>query len=284
MLMHLEILSHLPDGPVRPVPVLFVHGAGHGAWCWENFLPYFASQGYAAYALSLQGHAGSHGRERLWRTRVHDYVNDVLQVIASLPCPPILVGHSMGGLVIQKVLETLAAPAAVLMASVPPWGYFPTGMDVARQSPLTALKVLLSGSIRPVVESPQLVRQFVFSPDSSDAVVQRTYERLGDEAFLAFFDLTLLELPHPGRIRSPLLVLGGADDRLIRPGDVRATARIYRTRAEIFPRMAHNMMLDTRWQAVADRILVWLSQTLADESFVAETPPQGERYERNYRW
>ncbi|MBC7517162.1 MAG: alpha/beta hydrolase [Alkalinema sp. FL-bin-369] len=43
-------------------PIFFVHGAWHAAWCRENFLPYFANHGYAAYAVSLRGHGTSEGR------------------------------------------------------------------------------------------------------------------------------------------------------------------------------------------------------------------------------
>jgi len=53
--MKLEVVSREPKQDVRPTPVLFVHGAWHGAWCWtEYFLPYFAQNGYHSYALSLK--------------------------------------------------------------------------------------------------------------------------------------------------------------------------------------------------------------------------------------
>jgi alpha-beta hydrolase superfamily lysophospholipase len=67
-----------------------------------------------------------------------------------------------------------------------------------------------------------------------------------------------LSLPRPERVRTPVLVMGAADDRLISPRDVEATARAYRTKAEVLPDMAHDMMLEAGWQAVADRILSWL--------------------------
>jgi pimeloyl-ACP methyl ester carboxylesterase len=50
--MQLEVIANAKN-ETRPAPILFVHGAWHAAWCWENFLPYFAQQGYAAYAISL---------------------------------------------------------------------------------------------------------------------------------------------------------------------------------------------------------------------------------------
>ena len=62
----LEVLCRMPAGEARPTPLLFVHGAYTAAWCWdENFLPWFAEQGYAAYAVSLSGHGASRGRAYL---------------------------------------------------------------------------------------------------------------------------------------------------------------------------------------------------------------------------
>ncbi|HZG68660.1 MAG TPA: alpha/beta fold hydrolase, partial [Herpetosiphonaceae bacterium] len=64
--MSLELISKQPRSQARSSPVLFVHGAWHGAWCWaEHFLDYFAERGYGAHALSLRGHGGSAGHERL---------------------------------------------------------------------------------------------------------------------------------------------------------------------------------------------------------------------------
>ena len=65
-------------------------------------------------------------------------------------------------------------------------------------------------------------------------------------------------LPKPKRVTTPLLVLGAERDRCVLPRELRATARAYRTDAEIFPRMGHNMMLEPEWAKVAERIHTWL--------------------------
>jgi alpha-beta hydrolase superfamily lysophospholipase len=67
-------------------------------------------------------------------------------------------------------------------------------------------------------------------------------------------------LPHPKRVKTPTLVLGAADDTIFHVNEVQATARVYNTAAEIFPNMAHDMMLEAGWQQVADRILAWLNE------------------------
>jgi pimeloyl-ACP methyl ester carboxylesterase len=121
--MKLELISKYPPDRPYSTPLLFIHGALHGAWCWDvHFLDYFAQHGFAAHAVSLRGHGNSEGREKLRWTRISDYVADVAQVVQQLPRPPILIGHSMGAFIIQKYLEGHAAPAAVLLSSPSPAG------------------------------------------------------------------------------------------------------------------------------------------------------------------
>ena len=57
-----------------------------------------------------------------------------------------------------------------------------------------------------------------------------------------------------------MLVLGAARDNMLKPGEIKATARAYHTQSEIVADVAHNSMLEPRWQNVAERILVWLNE------------------------
>ena len=66
--MQLELITRKPTSAAHSTPILFVHGAWHGAWCWdEYFMPYFAQQGYTTFALSYRGHGNSDGRDSLLR-------------------------------------------------------------------------------------------------------------------------------------------------------------------------------------------------------------------------
>ena len=114
----LEILQRPPATPNDSPPLLFVHGAWHGAWCWDlGFMEYLADRGYDCHAVSLRGHAGSPIDGSLRWNRWKGYVEDVAEAVESLPVSPILVGHSMGGYTVQKYLESHTAPGAVLLAS-----------------------------------------------------------------------------------------------------------------------------------------------------------------------
>jgi pimeloyl-ACP methyl ester carboxylesterase len=259
--MKLEIISKHPVESRHPTPLLFIHGMLHGAWCWDvNFLDYFAQQGFAAHAVNLRGHGDSEGRPMLRWTRIADYVEDVGSAVRQLPSSPILIGHSMGGFIIQKYLEDHDAPGAVLLSSPPPAGLGGTALSIARRRPLVFAKVNLTLSLLPVIATPQLAREAFFSADVPDHDLRAWWQLMQDESYMAFLDMVALDLPRPVRVRTPLLILGAARDSMLKPSEIEATARAYHTQAEIIPDVAHNSMLEPRWQTVADRILVWLRE------------------------
>lgn len=258
----LELIERRPDGAPKATPLVFVHGAWHAAWCWdEHFLPYFASNGYACTAVSLRGHGSSPGRERLRWTRVRDYVDDVTEVVAGLPAPPVLVGHSAGGFVVQKCLEQHTAAGAVLVASLPPRGAAMTALRVLRRHPGTFLKANLRLSLAPILETPELAQEFLFPPSMPKDQVVAYWQRLQDESYRAFLDLIALDLVRTTRVsHAPMLVLAGGRDALVAPDQGRRTAKIYGADLEILPDMAHDIMLDRAWRSAAERMVEWLDR------------------------
>ena len=87
----LELVERQPARDEGRTPVLFVHGLGHGAWCWEHWLEGTAEAGHPAYAVSLRGHARSEGRLRT--ALLGHYVDDVVRTVTPLGRPAVLVGH-----------------------------------------------------------------------------------------------------------------------------------------------------------------------------------------------
>ncbi len=259
--MNLELLVAGEETATRPAPLVLVHGAWHGAWCWqEHFVPALTEAGYAVYAVSLRGHGASAGRGRLRWTRLADYVADVADVTAGLPAAPVLVGHSMGGLVVQKYLEQGRAAAGVLLASAPPRGITGAVLRTARHDPLGLLRANLTLSLYPLVSTPEKARDRLFSDDTPTETVIACYPRLQDESFRAFLDMIVLDLPRPERVNVPVLVLGAAEDGIFSPAEVTATARAYHTQATLFPNMGHNMMLEPGWERVVATMVAWLGE------------------------
>ena len=99
-----------------------------------------------------------------------------------------------------------------------------------------------------------------FSPHVSGEEIARHFARVQPESFRMELETMLFNLPRPGKVKTPLLVLAAANDRVFTVAEEQATARAYGTEAEIFPDMAHDMMLEPKWLQVADRILSWLQE------------------------
>ena len=259
--MKIELISSQPKDKIHSTPLLFIHGKWHGAWCWlENFLPYFADHGYTSHAVSLRGHGESDGLQHLRWTSIADYVADVAGVAGQMGTDPVLIGHSMGGYITQKYLETHIAPAAVLLAPIPPSGLGPATWNFFRRHPLVFLNAILTMRLYPIVATLELAREALFSSDMPDAKVVHYQARLGDDSFRAYMDELGLNLVTPKCVKTPMLVIGAENDKLIPLKGIHSTARAYGTNAVILPNSSHDMMLGSTWQAVADRILEFLKE------------------------
>ncbi len=256
----LEILSALPPARItRTTPLLFVHGAYSAAWCWqEHFLAFFAAAGFASYAISLSGHGKSRGRKILDQLSIDDYVRDVEEAAAGLRVPPVLIGHSMGGFVVQKVLERRIAPAAVLMCSVPPQGLMASAVGLMFSKPglMSELGSVMSGS----GASRKALKSALFAQPVSDEDLNRYFQMSQLESHRALWDMAMFNLPQTHRIKkTPLKIIGAQRDHLIAPSLVEMTARNYGTEAEIFADMGHGLMLERDWKKPAQSILDFLT-------------------------
>jgi pimeloyl-ACP methyl ester carboxylesterase len=244
----LEVHERRPAEETGQLPILFVHGLGHAAWCWENWLGAAADAGHPAYAVSLRGHGGGTGRLRT--ARLSEYVDDVVATAESLPRPPVLVGHSMGGLVVMQTIARYAVPAAALVAPVPAHPAVSALMEVARRHPLDALRIIGFRSL-------PMRSEYLFE-ELSEAEARPHIDRCHGESAIAQYQLLLHRPPRRALGNPPLLVQGTPDDTLIPLRAVRATAARYGATLQEFPGIGHDLMLDTRWREPFDEFLGWL--------------------------
>lgn len=238
----------LPDSAGDKPPVLFVHGAGHAAWCWRNWMEGVAAAGYPAYAVSLRGHGGSEGS--LLKSHLDSYVEDVIRTAATLPRQPVLVGHSLGGLVVQRTMARYPARAGVLVSSIPARPGLGTLVSLFKQHPVDGLKVLAGGSLpmRP---------EYLFNELGPEEAAGYAAE-MENESPLAQFQV-LLHRPIADPLGGvPVLSLGTPDDMLVPIGDVRDTARRFASDLLEFPGMGHDLMLDRRWSEPLEAMIGWL--------------------------
>lgn len=254
----LEVLDRGTTTPQHPVPLLFVHGAWHAAWCWENFLDFFAQKGYRTLAVSLRGHGHSAAPKRLRFCSLADYIDDVESVAAQLTVSPVLIGHSMGGFIVQKCLQRNEAPAAVLVASASVHGSRGFAQRLMRRHPWLMFRGMITGDSAHGFNTPTVARAMFYSQGTAEADVARYAALVCNESMRVGFD-TFGPIATPEQVTTPILVLGAHLDGAITQAEVDATAKAYGSVAEFFPDMGHNMMLEPGWDAVAGRIDSWLT-------------------------
>ena len=263
--MNLELLTREPARRRYDAPLLFVHGAYVGAWCWaEYFLPWFADQGWEAHAVSLRGHGASPGRARLDAAGVEDYVSDLIEATTHIGRAPVLIGHSMGTIVVQRAARRCGAPAMVLMAPVPPHGLGGSLLSLALRDPplFLALNAMQLGADD--VVTLRRVRDYLFSASLSEAEVSRYLRRTQRES-----QRVLLELAWPqyfwigSSVGVPCMVICGQDDAFFPVSMVYEAAQFHGVLPTVLPELAHVMMLEPRWNEVASGIQAWLAGQLA---------------------
>lgn len=270
--MQIEILKAAPaQGGLHAAspPLLFIHGAFAGAWCWlPHFLPWFAEKGFACAAPSLRGHGASEGRGLIHDFGIQDYVDDIASTAEDLDGPPILIGHSMGGYVAMHYAARYPVAGVVLLASVPPFGLAGAQMSMAFGDPRFMFDVAgrqlgLGG----ILDTAQL-REVLFAAGCDPSVAEKSTRHLDAESNRALIEMSMGPHPNVRRLADSVsvAVLGGDGDRLIRPAFVRATGRVLGTGAEIMPGIAHAMMLDRHWERVAARVHAVVANVVSDQT------------------
>lgn len=256
----LEVITRQPTGTPRSRPLVFVHGAYVGAWSWDrHYLPYFAERGWQATAFSLSGHAGSAGGEGLNALSIRDYVADLREIVSSLSVAPVVIGHSMGGLIVQKYLEQWDLPGVVLVCSVPPQGLLGSALHMMFNKPQVLLD--LNRVIGGGVPGAASLRAALFHQPVSRTMLDECYANMQAESMRAIWDMSGFDLPRLERShRPPTLVVGAGCDALIPPMLVEQTALALDCPARIIPDMGHAMMLEAKWQPGAQCIADWLLQ------------------------
>jgi alpha-beta hydrolase superfamily lysophospholipase len=248
------------DGP----PVLFVHGMWHAAWCWEFFLTWFRDAGFDAKAMNLRQHERRRGKpHRLKWWSLQDYVDDLKREIAELKAlsgtTPILVGHSLGCLLIEIVMAEVRPPAVVLLA--------PTRHSIFRGSvwrfftnhPFRFLQLFFTLTMWPPICTPELCREMLFSPALSEDDLRKWHGCLQNESYRLATQLLWGRGPKPAPPAGiPALVIIGDRDRAVTVEDAQEVAAHHGTTAEEMPGMPHDLMLDQGARKVADRIVEWI--------------------------
>lgn len=245
--------------------VVFVHGMWSQASVWDAWLPSFAQHGYTCHTVALPGHWPGVSEAELARVGFADCVDAAMSVVTRLE-RPVLVGHSMGGLIVQKLAATLPLRAAVLINSAAPRAVFPLrpimlrglarhflrwGLwkGVLRLSRSEADYLLFSG-----LDETERARWRASSlPESGRMAYQVGFGRLG---------WSRDHEVDPAPITCPMLALAGKRDCMIPVGVSRAIARYYGTKLTYreLPQNAHWLPGEAGYVERIDDVLRWLAE------------------------
>ena len=244
----------LPD-VVRHPPVLFVHGIFVDAREWAEWLPRFAALGFPAYAVNLRGRAGSRPGVRLGAVSVDDYVDDAAEVARALGRPAV-VGHSMGGLIAQRLAALDVVRCAALITPAPPRGILLFTVQLALKQLKYLPRILTNRRIDPNAADLRDLAMNCAPP----AVQQRAMAELVSDSGRAGRQISLTGVPvDASKVRCPVRVIAAEHDRFVPASVVAKIARRYGTQAEIIAGHGHIVVMEPGWEGLADDVASWIA-------------------------
>ena len=248
--------------------VVLIHGAFCAAWAMEPYAQLFAARGYKVITPTLRHHdfpPGVRPPRELGVTSTLDYADDVEKLVRGLGAPPILVGHSMGGLIAQMVAARLPVQALALLAPSAPWGTLPTSAwEIASAQGLYLAGQFWNKPLRPESWIAETHSLDLLPPGEREA----TFARFVPESGLATFeilhwamDVRRATYVDARKVECPVLCVAGALDRINPPKTVASVARRYRERG-MYHEVAgasHWLIGEPGWQNTAHHVVDWLT-------------------------
>ena len=251
----------------RSPSIIMVHGAFCGGWVFDAFRQPFEAAGHPVLAPDLRGHGAGDRPGEVGGLSMADYASDIAhlcrRVAEAEGAAPVLLGHSMGGLVAQMAARRGPVSALALLAPSAPWGVFGSSLEEAVTA--AALPLVAPTPFSPVDPDLQLLKAFSLerlTPAAREAAARRTRPESARailETLTWWLDPLMTTLAPPGRLGLDSLVLSGSRDRVHPPATVRQVAERLGGDYREMPGMSHWLPGEPGWEAVAGVILDWLA-------------------------
>lgn len=281
-------------------PLIFIHGSKHGAWSFHLFQSHFARLGYNTYSISLRGNGGS---------VVHDVVENrkpkkkvkftVDECVADLQAlwpkleftrPPIIIAHSIGGFIVQKLIASSLSSSStssssneiptpqssgasstnlcdglVLLASSPPSGNGSLVWRVLFSLGLrTSWDIVCAFTTNALATDVALCKKVLFSPADNNIIIETQYmPRFAVTPNTPRLDTrTLTPIDAlPVSVKPPKsLVVRGSLDVVVDQEAAKETSRFWNGDCVVVDEAPHDLMLYHNWEQVADTIVQWISK------------------------
>jgi pimeloyl-ACP methyl ester carboxylesterase len=242
----------------------------HGMWgtsdVWRNWRPFLAARGWETIAPSLRHHDAPPDAPpaALGTTSLNDYVADLEASLRALAEKPVVVGHSMGGLIALLLCAKGLARAGVLLAPAPP-----ASVIAIRPSNLAAfLRIQTTWAWWRKPHRATLAEALSHTFNTADpAEAAASYEGFVHESgralleiALPWLDATKAATVDPRRVTVPLLFVAAERDRLTPPGVVRRAARQFAHVSDYaeYKDQGHWVLGQPGWERVAAEAATWL--------------------------
>jgi alpha-beta hydrolase superfamily lysophospholipase len=253
--------------------IVLIHGLWMTSLSWEHWVERYTAKGYRVMARSWPGLEGSIEELRrdpspIATLGITEVVDHYQSIIRGLDAPPIIIGHSFGGLITQILLDRGMGSAGVAIASAPVKGIL--------LLPFSTLKVsfpVLSNPANNHRAEPLTPEQFHYaftntlSEDASLVVFERYAvpgpdHMLFQAAFANFNPHAASAVDFHNNTRAPLLLISGGKDHISPPSVVNANYNLYKksqavTEYKEYPERSHYTLGQDGWEEVADYALTW---------------------------
>jgi pimeloyl-ACP methyl ester carboxylesterase len=247
--------------------IVMVHGAFCGGWAFDRFREPFEASGFEVIAPDLRGHGPADPPGAVTGVSMSDYAADIAALCLELQAPPVLLGHSMGGLVAQMAARRTPVRALALLAPSPPWGVAAGSLEEAA----TAFGVQMLGPFSSGAISPDRGLMRAYSLDRLERTEREAaVARLRTESAQAvretlnwWLDPFMTTSLGPGPIAAPALVIAGERDVVHSPGTCAAVAERIGAEVRVMPAMSHWLMGEPGWDRVAEAVLAWIAETVS---------------------
>lgn len=249
--------------------IVLIHGLFVNNTSWAAWKTYFEAKGYTVYTPANPGHDGDPAQLRakihpeLTKTGFKDVVMNIVKLIDTLPEKPIVIGHSLAGLVVQKLVEMDKVVAGVSLDGASPKNVF---------APLATLKVVF-----PVVNFFKGNSPFLGSKDWYHHAFFNNYSRVeSDQLYESIAvpesrkiarDTVLNSFAHVDfkKPHQPLLFIGGERDNIFSAEFTQKIASHYQDKNSVvdykaFAGKSHFLAGENGWEEIADYILGWLDK------------------------
>lgn len=253
--------------------IVMIHGMWGGGWYWENYKTFFEKKGYHCVNPTLRFHDMDPNKSpdpQLGTTSLLDYAEDLENDIHKLDVIPILMGHSMGGLLAQILGSRGLAKALVLLTPAPPHGIMALRPSVIRSfwSGLTTWGFWRKPMRQTFDEAVYSIMHLLTVEEQKNVFDKFVYEsgRAASEIGFWLFDSKRAARIDESKITCPVLVVAGAEDRITPAPVVRKVADKYKhvSSYKEFTNHAHWVIGEPGWQEIAEYILDWLDQSLGE--------------------